>query len=59
MLVSTYLLIFISLLFGLIFIAAFIWAVKSGQFTDIEEPKYQMMRDDNDYTIDNDNKKKE
>jgi cbb3-type cytochrome oxidase maturation protein len=56
MLVSTYFLIFISLLFSLIFVAAFIWAVKSGQFTDIEEPKYQMMRDDDDNIIDDDQK---
>lgn len=54
MLGTTYLLIFISLMIGLIFIGAFIWAVKSGQFTDIEEPKYQMMRDDNENITDDD-----
>jgi cbb3-type cytochrome oxidase maturation protein len=31
---------------GLIFVVGFIWAVKSGQFKDVEDPKYQMMRDD-------------
>ncbi len=46
MLISTYFLIFVALLLGLIFAVSFIWAVKSGQFKDVEEPKYQMMRDD-------------
>ncbi len=59
MLVSTYLLLFISLMFGLIFIGAFIWGVKTGQFTDIEEPKYQMMRDDDDYSINKNQKNQE
>lgn len=46
MLISTYFLIFVSLLLGLMFVGSFIWAVRSGQFKDVEEPKYQMMRDD-------------
>jgi len=47
MLISVYFLIFFSLILGIVFAMAFVWAVKSGQFKDVEEPKYQMMRDDN------------
>jgi len=46
MIISVYFLIFFSLALGAIFAFAFIWAVKSDQFKDIEEPKYQMLRDD-------------
>jgi len=46
MISSVYYLIFFSLFAGIILVAAFIWAVKSGQFKDVEEPKYQMMRDE-------------
>ncbi len=41
-----YLLIGASLLVALIFLAAFIWAVKSGQFDDNETPPYRMLFDD-------------
>jgi cbb3-type cytochrome oxidase maturation protein len=34
------------LFLGIIFALAFVWSVKSGQFKDIEEPKYQMLRED-------------
>jgi cbb3-type cytochrome oxidase maturation protein len=44
--ISIYFLIFFSLFLGIIFALAFVWSVKSGQFKDIEEPKYQMLRDD-------------
>ncbi len=41
-----YLLIGASLLVALVFLAAFIWAVKSGQFDDNETPPYRMLFDD-------------
>ena len=46
MLISIYFLIFFSVVVGGLFAVAFIWAVKDGQFKDIEEPKYQMLRDE-------------
>ena len=46
MMISLFFLIFFSLVMGIVFALAFVWSVKSGQFKDIEEPKYQMMRDD-------------
>lgn len=41
-----YLLIGVSLFAALIFLAAFIWAVKTGQFDDNETPPYRMLFDD-------------
>jgi cbb3-type cytochrome oxidase maturation protein len=41
-----YLLIGVSLLAALIFLAAFIWAVKSGQYDDNETPAIRMLFDD-------------
>lgn len=41
-----YLLIGVSLLAAIIFLAAFIWAVKTGQFDDNETPPYRMLFDD-------------
>ena len=41
-----YLLIGASLFVALIFLAAFIWAVKTGQFDDNETPPYRMLFDD-------------
>ena len=41
-----YLLIGVSLLAALIFLAAFIWAVKSGQFEDNETPSIRVLFDD-------------
>ncbi len=41
-----YLLIGASLIVALIFLAAFIWAVKSGQFDDNETPPYRILFDD-------------
>lgn len=38
-----------GMLIGLIALAGYIWAVKSGQFDDLDEPAYQMMRDDDDW----------
>ena len=43
---STILLIFLAVAMGVIFAVAFAWSVKSGQYKDIEEPKYQMLRND-------------
>jgi cbb3-type cytochrome oxidase maturation protein len=45
-----YLLIGVSLVAALIFLAAFIWAVRSGQFDDNETPSIRILFDD-----DNDN----
>ncbi len=56
-----YLLIGVSLLAALIFLAAFIWAVKSGQFDDDKTPSYRMLFDDEPETTtetDNNNTKK-
>lgn len=41
---TTYFLIFLSLAVAVLFVLGFIWSVKSGQFKDVEEPKYQMLR---------------
>ncbi|MEN8222195.1 MAG: cbb3-type cytochrome oxidase assembly protein CcoS [Acidobacteriota bacterium] len=46
MLWTTIFLIFLAIIFALVFVFGFIWAVKSGQFKDVEEPKYQMLRDE-------------
>ncbi|MBI5472764.1 MAG: cbb3-type cytochrome oxidase assembly protein [Ignavibacteriae bacterium] len=46
MLASLYLLVFLSVALGVIFALGFIYAAKTNQFKDIEEPKYQMMRDE-------------
>lgn len=41
-----YLLIGVSLLVALVFLAAFIWAVKTGQFEDNETPSYRILFDE-------------
>jgi cbb3-type cytochrome oxidase maturation protein len=41
-----YLLIGVSLLVALVFLALFIWAVKSGQYDDYETPSYRVLFDD-------------
>jgi cbb3-type cytochrome oxidase maturation protein len=46
MMISVYFLIFFSLMMGIIFAVIFVWAVKNNQFKDIEAPKYEMLRDD-------------
>lgn len=43
-----YLLIGVSLVAALIFLAAFIWAVKDGQFDDQETPARRILFDDDD-----------
>jgi len=42
-----YLLIGVSLLVALIFLGAFIWAVRSGQYDDNETPPMRILFDDN------------
>ena len=49
MMISVYFLIFFSLALGLIFALVFVWAVKSKQFDDIEAPKYEMLKPDDEY----------
>lgn len=49
-----YLLIGASLVVALIFLAAFIWAVKSGQYDDNETPPYRILFDD-DSAVKNEN----
>jgi cbb3-type cytochrome oxidase maturation protein len=44
--ISVYFLIFFSITMGIAFAYLFIWSVKTNQFKDIEEPKYQMLRND-------------
>ena len=43
-----YLLIGVSLFAALIFLGAFIWAVRSGQFDDNETPSMRVLFDDDD-----------
>ncbi len=40
------LLVFISAVLGAAAWLLFLWAVKSGQFDDVERPKHRMMDDD-------------
>lgn len=35
-----------TLILGALFLGLFCWAVKDGQFDDVEEAKYQIFRDD-------------
>ena len=53
-----YLLIGASLMVALIFLAAFIWAVKSGQFDDNETPPYRILFDDDSVEKDENNDEK-
>ncbi len=46
MLWTTYFLIFVAIFIAVLFLLGFIWAVKTNQFKDVEEPKYQMLRDE-------------
>lgn len=53
-----YLLIGVSLFAALIFLGAFIWAVKNGQFDDNKTPSIRMLfDDDSDNTDETDNSK--
>lgn len=53
-----YLLIGVSLFAALIFLGAFIWAVKNGQFDDNKTPSIRILfDDDSDYIEETDNSK--
>jgi cbb3-type cytochrome oxidase maturation protein len=52
-----YLLIGVSLLAALIFLVAFIWAVKDGQFDDSETPSMRILFDDENSTESEEEKK--
>lgn len=54
---SMFILILISLSVGLAAWLLFLWAVKSGQFDDVERPKYRMLDDDDDRDEDQDKDK--
>lgn len=43
-----YLLLPISGLFTIVIVGALVWAVKSGQFDDLEGPAYKILMDDDD-----------
>ena len=43
---SMYILILITLGVGIAAWLLFLWAVKSGQYDDVERPKYRMLDDD-------------
>jgi len=43
-----YILIPISLVFVVLIAAVFLWAVKSGQFEDLEGPAHRILLDDDD-----------
>jgi cbb3-type cytochrome oxidase maturation protein len=43
-----YLLIIISLILILVIFAFFLWAVRSGQFDDLEKPSHQILMDNDD-----------
>ncbi|MFY7993358.1 MAG: cbb3-type cytochrome oxidase assembly protein CcoS [Bacteriovoracaceae bacterium] len=36
----------LALLLGLLFVFSFIWAVRRGQYDDLETPKHRMLIDD-------------
>ena len=55
---SMFILILISLCLGLAAWLVFLWAVKSGQFDDVERPKYRMLDDDDDCDKDRNKKDK-
>ncbi len=54
-----YLLIGVSLLVALIFLGAFIWAVRSGQFDDNETPPMRILFDDDNSEENTDEKNNE
>ena len=56
MMTSTFLLIFLSFCIGTGVWLFFLYAVKRGEFDDIEGPKYRMLDDDDEIEDDEDNK---
>jgi len=51
---STFLLIFLTLCTGFAGWMFFLWAVKSGQYDDVEGPKYRMLEDEEEKEVDKD-----
>jgi len=49
-----YLLIPLALLLVLLMIAIFFWAVKSGQFDDLEGPAHRILLDDDEHPVEKD-----
>jgi len=47
---SVFLLIFLALVIGIAAWLFFLWAAKSGQFEDMEGPKYRMLDEDEENT---------
>ncbi|TCK60676.1 cbb3-type cytochrome oxidase assembly protein CcoS [Seleniivibrio woodruffii] len=45
---ALYIMIPVSLILGVIVLLIFLWAGKTGEFEDMEGPKYRMMDDDDD-----------
>lgn len=45
-----------ALILGLLFVGVFIWAVKNGQFDDLDTPAKRMLFDDQNNIKNNDNK---
>jgi len=56
---SMFLLIILTLCAGFVGWLFFLWAVKSGQYDDIEGPKYRMLDDEEDAKEDDHGPKKE
>jgi len=54
-----YLLIGVSLFAALVFLGAFIWAVKSGQFDDNDTPAIRILFDDENNNVEEINNNKE
>lgn len=48
-----YLLVAVSLLIALIFLGLFIWAVKSGQYDDIQTPSIRVLFDEDNESLTN------
>ncbi len=53
---SIVILIVLSLFVGIAAWLVFIWAVKKGEFDDIERPKYRMLEDDDEHEQNSDEK---
>ena len=53
---SLYLLIPVSIFIFLLIIILLIWSSKNGQFDDLKGPGYRIIMDDDNQSLDNDNK---